>query len=229
MIKGISGAIGFLSRIPVGTSVKPSESVGDFPIVGYMSGGLYILMFWVFGRSLPVVIISIFIVYLLFNAFHFDGLLDMSDAFMSQKRRERKFEIMKMGNVGPMGVLVGVLYMITTVFMLENIPFIAILAATVSGRYAMVLTAYFSKPAKANGLGSSIFPLKLKTVLHASIYLVPFVFFPRYLLIVFFSIIAAFIMKFISDKMMGGLTGDVLGAIEEIAEITGMVSGFYLF
>ncbi|MGC8544669.1 adenosylcobinamide-GDP ribazoletransferase [Athalassotoga sp.] len=217
-MKGIAGAIAFLTRIPIKTDVNPANAVGDFPVVGYMAGGIYILLFWILGRSLPVIVLSIFLVYFLFNAFHFDGLLDTTDAFMSQKQREKKLEIMKMGNSGPMAILVGALYMILMTYVLGRVSFVGILASTVSGRYAMVLTAYFSKPAKS-GLGASIFPVRLKTLIHASVYLVPFLFFPRTLLFIGIGLVAAFAMKLISDRMIGGMTGDVLGSIEEIAQI----------
>jgi adenosylcobinamide-GDP ribazoletransferase len=217
-MKNITGAIGFLTRIPIKTNVNPANTVGDFPIVGYMAGGIYILLFWILGRSLPVIVLSIFLVYFLFNAFHFDGLLDTTDAFMSQKQREKKLEIMKMGNAGPMAILVGTLYMILMVYVLGRVSFVGILASTVSSRYAMVLTAYFSKPAKS-GLGASIFPVRLKTLIHASVYFVPFLFFPRTLLFIGIGLVAAFAMKLISDRMIGGMTGDVLGSIEEITQI----------
>ncbi len=227
-MKKILGAISFLSRIPVRTNLKPSEICGDFPAVGYLSGGLYVILIWSWGRSIPAIIVTVFIIYLFFNAFHFDGLLDSADAFMSQKIRERKLEIMKMGNIGPMALIVGTLYMILKVHVIGDISFMGILASTVSSRYAMVFTAYFSRPAKVNGLGNAIFPVKSRHVLHASIYLIPFLFFPKYLFVIFFALISAFLVKFISDRMIGGITGDVLGAIEEISEITGMVLAFYL-
>ncbi len=226
-MKRILGAISFLSRIPIKSTLKPSEIVGDFPAVGYLSGLAYIVLFYIFGRSIPTVIFTILIIYIVFNAFHFDGLLDTSDAFMSQKSLERKLEIMKMGNVGPMAVLIGVLYMITKVFFLINISYLVILSAAVASRYAMVITAHFSYSARSEGLGSSIFPVSLCSVIRASIYLIPFLFFPKYFITFSFAIISGFVLKFISDKLIGGLTGDVLGAIEEVAELAGMAAGFY--
>ncbi len=222
-MKSIAGAIGFLTRIPIKTKIEPNKVVGDFPIVGYMAGGMYVLFFWIFGRSIPVIVLSVFVVYVLFNAFHFDGLLDTADAFMSQKGREEKLKIMKMGNSGPMAILVGVLYMILLVYTLTKVSFVGILASTVSSRYAMVLIAYLSKPVKA-GLGASIFPVKLKTLIRASVYLVPFLFFQKMLLFIGIGLVAALIMKLISDRMIGGITGDGFGAIEEITQIAIMLA-----
>ncbi len=223
-MKNILGAISFLTRIPVRSAVNPSDTVKHFPIVGYMAGGLYLLVFWIFGRSVPIVIFAIFITYVFFNAFHFDGLLDTSDSFMSQKGKERKLEIMKMGNSGPMAVFVGVLYMILLFYLMTKVSLIDILISTVGGRYGMVLMAYLSKPARS-GLGASIFPVKLKSVLYASIYLIPFIFFPATLLLLLFGLASGFILKVISDHMIDGVTGDVLGAIEEVIQITILFAG----
>jgi adenosylcobinamide-GDP ribazoletransferase len=227
-MKNITGAIGFLTRIPVKVLVNPSESVGDFPVVGYLAGGSYILIFWIFGRSVPVIVLSIFTVYLFFNAFHFDGLLDTADAFMSQKSRERKLEIMKMGNAGPMAIFVGALYMILIFFLLGKLSFLSILAASVVGRYAMVVMAHLSKPARSEGLGTSIFPVGMKTVIHASLYIIPFIFFPVTLLFIVAGLAVALLLKILSDRMIGGITGDVLGAIEEVAGLAAMVTAFYV-
>lgn len=224
----ILGAIGFLSRIPVKVNVKPSEVTGDFPVVGYLSGGLYVLIFWLMGRSLPVTIFGVFVNYLIFDAFHFDGLLDTADAFLSQKNRLKKMEIMKMGNSGPMAVLIGTLYMILFVFLIEKSTFVTIVAASVFGRYAMTFVSYISKPAKQEGLGASIFPIKLRSFAKASMYLIPLCFFPRLILPISIGLLCVIGMKFLSDKMIGGLSGDVLGAIEEVGVISVMVVEFVM-
>ncbi len=222
------GAIGFLSKIPVRVNIEPSKVVGDFPIVGYLSGGLYILIFYLFGRSWPVTVIGIFVNYMFFNSFHFDGLLDTADAFLSQKDRSKKLEIMKMGNSGPMAVLTGVLYMLIFAFVLEKSSFMTILAASVFGRYAMVIVAYTSKPARNEGLGTSIFPVKLSSLIRSSIYLIPFFFFPKIVLSFVAGIACVAGMKFLSDRLIGGFTGDTLGAVEEIGVISTMVERFFM-
>ncbi|BBJ27991.1 adenosylcobinamide-GDP ribazoletransferase [Athalassotoga saccharophila] len=224
----ILGAIGFLSKIPVRVNIEPSKVVGDFPAVGYLSGGLYILIFYLAGRSWPVTILGILINYMIFNAFHFDGLLDTADAFLSQKNRSKKMEIMKMGNSGPMAILIGVLYMMIFAFVLEKSSFMTILAASVFGRYAMVFVAYISKPARNEGLGASIFPVKLSSLIRSSIYLIPFCFFPRIVLSLIIGLVCVVGMKFLSDRLIGGFTGDTLGATEEIGVIAVMAGRFFM-
>ncbi|HEU23635.1 MAG: adenosylcobinamide-GDP ribazoletransferase [Athalassotoga sp.] len=224
----ILGAIGFLSRIPVKVNIDPSKVVGDFPAVGYLSGGLYIFIFYLMGRSWPIIVGAIFINYLIFNAFHFDGLLDTADAFLSQKDRQKKLEIMKMGNSGPMAILTGVLYMMIFAFVLEKSSFITILAASVFGRYAMVFVAYISKPARREGLGASIFPVKLSSLIRSSVYLIPFLFFPKIVLSLLVGLACVTGLKFLSNRLIGGFTGDTLGATEEIGVISVMIGRFFL-
>ena len=226
MFKNIAGAVAFLSRIPLKSNAEPKDCVRHFPFVGYISGGLLAVLLLA-GRSLPMVAGDLFILYFLFNAFYFDGLIDTTDAFMSQRSREGKLRIMKLGNIGPMALLVGTLYIISKLHIVAAIPLWGVVASSVSSKYAIVVAAAISRPAKNDGLGALIMPIKINSLLWSSVYLVPFLFFPKSLIPLSAAILAGIVVVWISHKMISGITGDVFGAIEEISELFAMAAVLY--
>ncbi len=228
MFKNIIGAVAFLSRIPLASKCKPKDSVSHFPFVGYLSGSLLAALLYLTGRSVPAIAFDLFITYLLFNAFFFDGLLDTSDAFLSQRDRVDKMEIMKAGNIGPMALLTGVVYLVIKIHLFTVIPLWSVLACSVSSKYAIVTSAAISKPAKDEGLGALIMPVKARSLLIATVYLLPFLFFSKALMMVLAASFSGVFITWISHKLISGITGDVFGAIEEIAEIVAMATALIL-
>lgn len=227
MLKNIVGAVSFLSRIPLKSNAEPKDCVRHFPFVGYISGGLLAVLLSA-GRSIPMVAGDLFILYLLFNAFYFDGLIDTTDAFMSQRNKEGKLRIMKLGNIGPMALLVGTLYIISKLYIVAAIPLWGIVASSVSSKYAIVAAAAVSHPAKNDGLGALIMPVKISSLLWSTVYLLPFLFFPKALIPLSAAVLSGIVVAWISRKMISGITGDVFGAIEEISELFAMAAVLYL-
>ncbi len=228
MFKNIIGAVVFLSRIPLRSNAIPKNCVKHFPFVGYISGGMLAGLL-LLGRSTGLVAADLFIVYLLFNAFYFDGLLDTADAFMSQHSRADKLKIMKLGNIGPMALLTGTIYIVIKLYILKTIPLWALIASSVSSKYTIVVAAAISHPAKDEGLGKLIMPVKISSLLWAAVYLIPFLFFPKSLIILFAAVIAGIFIVWLSHKMISGTTGDVFGAIEETAELAAMSVALLLY
>jgi len=228
MFKNIIGAVAFLSRIPLASKCKPKDCVKHFPFVGYLAGSLLAALLYLTGRSVPAIAFDLFVTYLLFNAFFFDGLLDTSDAFLSQRDRVDKLKIMKAGNIGPMALLTGVVYLVIKIHLLTAIPLWSVLACSVSSKYAIVTSAAISKPAKDEGLGALIMPVKSRSLLISTVYLLPFLFFPKGLILLSVAVLTGIVVVWISHKMISGITGDVFGAIEEIAEIIAMTAALFL-
>ncbi|MFN6991440.1 MAG: adenosylcobinamide-GDP ribazoletransferase [Fervidobacterium sp.] len=210
----------FLSRIPISLNSEAFKRIRNtptyFPLIGYMPGIIYY-----FGTHLVAkntgstfyVFFSMVLGFYLFDLFHFDGLLDMFDGFLNQSTKERRLEIMSKGNVGAFAVFYGTLYVIAFWELLKISRPVYFLLASVFGRYTMVVTLYFSKPAKREGLGAMFYPYSKKRLYSAVISTFPLFFFKPlgYVLAMITSILVGIIISYISEKKIGGITGDVIG------------------
>jgi len=211
------------------------KSIKYIPIFSFVSGGIVFLLYYASKKFLPHPMpefFTIFAQYILFNYFHFDGLLDFSDAFLSHKKsREDILKIMDDTKIGTFAVLVGVIYLLAKIELYKSIlpqnPQIIIFSFS-SGRLGILVSSFlFPKPAKSEGLGYIFLSAGRKSFLIPSLIL--FVantyFFPYETI---FSVFSAVIIGFLSLKKINGLTGDVLGAICEISEMVFLATNFVI-
>ncbi|AEH51781.1 adenosylcobinamide-GDP ribazoletransferase [Pseudothermotoga thermarum] len=211
-------SLSFLSRIPLklperyfsDDSLK--SSVVFFPAVGYLPGLIYLFLLS-FGDLLSR-FFALVVVFWLFDLFHFDGLLDTLDGFLNQSNKEKRLEIMSKGNVGPFAVFFGMLYVVLLWELTSLVEPVFFLVAAVLGRWGMNVLLTFSKPAKTTGLAFSLYPTRKLYAVLALFFTIPLVFVCQKCFFVFVLIVFAFSMSFskISNKKIGGITGDVLGA-----------------
>ena len=101
-------AFSFMSRVPLGGKGNVRHVPRYFTLVGYLAGAVY----YTGHRWMPGdigTIATIVIGFMLFDLFHFDGLLDTFDGFLNQSGRDKCMEIMSKGDTGPFAVffLVG--------------------------------------------------------------------------------------------------------------------------
>jgi adenosylcobinamide-GDP ribazoletransferase len=168
---------------------------------------------------------------------HFDGLIDLGNTVGLGNLHDRKmvahaWTVTHWGAVLAIAVefaaFVG-LFLINPVF-----AFGAIITAEISAKLAMVTIAWIGKPAH-KGLGS-IFLQKAKKKLNIIAYvfsvLIVFPFFaftPNHILgfiaigVVLVSIPVAVGMAKISDKVFGGVSGDTIGATNEVARAVTLI------
>ena len=252
-----------ISRIPAGRDLQPDFTwVGFYlPIVGLIASalclGIYALLIPWLQEPFFILFVIIAVQYLLFNLFHFDGLLDTADALAVHAEKERRLTILKDVAVGAFGLFFGVLYLALKLYVFYRVMvFLHIFslptggAAAVallffsyplSGRIAAALVPLSLSPAKKDGLGALLTgytPAKVAagTVLSIGVVVLPLVLFIHELegtpgplfALVFCGGIAAFIgTTLLYNKKIGGYTGDTLGFAVEIGELLHMVI-FYL-
>ncbi len=96
-------------------------------------------------------------------------------------------------------------------------------ATTVIARFAMVLLAAISKYPREKGTGAVIVgKVPWVSVVIAAIWLLPFGFLIPVKNLIFALVLAGFVMmywKFRADRLLGGVTGDILGACCESVEL----------
>jgi cobalamin 5'-phosphate synthase/cobalamin synthase len=226
-------AVQFLTRIPVAVDDATEREIGRsalcFPFVGLLLGGIlygsYLGASFIFP-TLVARILTWVILILLSGAFHLDGLADTVDGLYGGKDRDDALRIMKDPHIGAMGVIaIGVNLLLKAAVgavLPEPVFRAALVTLPVVGHSAMV--AALGLPyARAAGLGKVFADHRRTTDL---------------VLAALLAITAAFgLLKFaglgallgatvcsaillaIAWRKVRGVTGDICGAANEVAEI----------
>jgi len=234
----------FLSIIPVKVKKTSDQDLAQslvyFPVAGLLLGlilaGLKIILGALGMNPLSLVMVLVVALIALTGGIHLDGLADTLDAFLSRKNKEEMLAIMRDSHAGVMGILgivSAVLLKIALFFSLQNslLPMALIISCLLSRWalvYAIFLFPYARKEGKAgvyfSGITRKIFTLCTIITLACLLILAGF----KGLIILIVCAAGIYLFGRFSCKKIGGLTGDVLGAINEIAEIAVLFSLFIL-
>ncbi|MFZ2446108.1 MAG: adenosylcobinamide-GDP ribazoletransferase [Syntrophobacteraceae bacterium] len=241
MLKSFSTALSFLTviRPPFTPSVMgPAElaaSFSCFPLVGLWLGLIYMGAAALLGGLVPALLLATGICALtvvLTRGLHLDGLADLGDGIWGGATPERRLAIMKDSHIGSFGVLALVLavcFKIAAIHGLLSANHLKpLLLAPVFARFAMVAAALGSTYARKEGLGKPFLEhVRTQHLVMAAIFCIlpaaaagPL--FPAYFIPVLGAVI---FFRFISTRFLGGMTGDVLGALSETTEIIVLALG----
>jgi adenosylcobinamide-GDP ribazoletransferase len=240
--KGFKGLIGFFTILPVG--MEPIEATAEAfflcPLIALMIGFITGVVGCISNVLLPTSI-SGFIVLasmqILIGFHHFDGLLDFSDAAMVRAGPEKRLEVMHDKFTGAAAVAVGLIVFVMTGLSFgyfANLELLRVaIVSEVMAKESMVLTAYLAKTPSYEGTGYHMVASMKKshTRLLSSLVLSAFIVFS----VLGISSISAFIGVFIamvitvtiltafSNRAFAGVTGDVLGAANEISRMVSLL------
>jgi adenosylcobinamide-GDP ribazoletransferase len=227
----------FLTRLPVPLDEARPSSVAQagwaFPICGAVVG-LVAWLAYAAGAALDlrVLLCALFAVVagvLVTGALHEDGLADFADGMGGGRDRARKLEIMRDSATGSYGVLALILVVAIKTVAIAEIAGTALLAALVAlgaaSRLAMVIALALMPPARADGLGKdagapSIWRIAVGLAL-ALLAAAPLGLAGVGAIVG--TLAAAAVPAIIAWRQIGGQTGDVLGAIQQIGEIGGWI------
>ena len=230
-------ALQFLTRIPVKIKDKIEDrdygySMAWFPVVGLILGWILALVFkltvLVVNPAIAVVLV-ITIYMFLTGALHIDGLSDACDGLYGGKGDKVKtLEIMKDSRIGTIGALALVLDIGLRCVLLYSLPASRIPASlilmAVLGRWSQVLFSLNVSSARAESRGgyfsssltSGIFGFSSMTMLGICLFLLKPV---SLILLILFIILIIQLLKNYFRRKIGGITGDAIGAVNEITEI----------
>ncbi len=231
----------FLSVLPLpGPSNRFETSGADeqtlhlgsayFPFVGFLLATLLYLVQLLFGLVLPRLALAAVLVValvLLTGGLHLDGLMDTCDGLFGGRTRERRLEIMRDSRVGSFGILGGVCILLLKFALFASIEprmlplvFFLMLPCT---RWAMVFALRVFPSARPDGLGATF----RQTVTLPRLILAAATAFLLALIVGHgVGILAwcvatgvALLLGTWATRMIGGLTGDIYGAIAECSEV----------
>ena len=212
------------------------RSMAFYPVIGLLLG----LILWaahfacsfVFPRALCDGLI-VMLLAILTGALHLDGLADTCDGLASGKSPEERMKIMKDHRVGTFGVLGLILILGMKFLALNSLPDkavgMALLVALVLSRWSMVQLIYRAPYARREGgLGLSFKEnlTKREIIVAAGTSLILSFFFYRFWGVILCLMVGVFTLLFqkFFEKKIGGITGDVLGAANEVNEVLVLIA-----
>ena len=233
-MKSFMLALQFISRIYIINvsfdEVAFGKATKFFPVVGLILGAItaavYRLCVPVFPAEVSAAL-AVLTMVLLTGGIHLDGFMDSLDGLFSGRDRERKLEIMKDSRIGAFGAvgLVSLFLMKYTVILRLPPEFLyplLILAPAVS-RWAIVICIKFFPYLREQGLGKlysqytgwSEFIIATVLVTCVTVLLAGL---PGLVLMVICGFMAWLMCRRVF-RQLGGLTGDIYGAVNELIEV----------
>lgn len=247
-LRELRSAVTFYTRVPRGwlepardeeaDPAAPASPARMAPLAGLLVGivgaAVFVLSMALTGASAVSAILAVAATLLFTGALHEDGLADFADA-LGGDTAEKRLKIMADSSNGAFGAAAIVLSILARVALISALADIggtlpaalALVAAHSTGRAAALWVPYALPPARKSGTGFSFGrpneSVLIQAVLIAAV--IAFVLAASATGIVatavalIFCGAAAFVMALASDALIGGQTGDVSGAAEQVCEI----------
>jgi adenosylcobinamide-GDP ribazoletransferase len=201
------------------------------PVVGALIGALAALTYWIAIRlNLPPFVCATLAVcagLMITGCLHEDGLADTADGFGGGATREQALDIMRDGRIGAFGTCALAMAFVLRIGALADLPNPTLVACALIGTHAaaragLPLFMRLVPPARSDGLSASAgAPASARawTAAVIGIVVLALALGLRSALIAAVLVIAgAAVMAWLARRKIGGQTGDVLGAVEQIGE-----------
>jgi len=227
----------FLTRIPVPVKIEYTDrafAAGSVfaPVIGLLIGLISVSIYLLFGfmdRRPLALLLAMAAGIAVTGGLHLDGLADTFDGIFSYRDRGRVLDIMKDSRLGTSGAIGLVLALMLKYIMLTSLPEnyipFCLAAMPVLSRMTISWSAGLSPYARKGettmtaGLVKNTGPIEIiiSTTLAVIIgaLLLKLAIVPLALIVIAFTLILVLYMKF----RIGGVTGDVIGAIIELSEV----------
>ena len=236
MFSGFAVATAFFTRIPV---AAPACSAGRlapaawaFPLVGAGIGGIaafaFLLVQLLGLGDWPAAVLAVLAGIVLTGALHEDGLADTADGLIGGHDRDQRLAIMRDSRHGTFGVVAIVLSVLLRAAALSGIgdPIyagLALVAAHAASRAALPLAMRALAPARSDGLGAAAgrpsMVLAIAALAVGLLVTLAALGPARGFVAIGLAGAAMFAAGVLAHRRIGGYTGDVLGAFQQIGEI----------
>lgn len=237
LVGGLRGGVAFLSRLPVDSGEADWERFRTlpvaFPLVGYLIGALVALPFFLPAPSATVAFAYLLALAVVVGIPHFDGVADLGDAVAAHGPSSRRAAL-KDTDTG-VGAIVAVavvfLGLVLAALALSTAPLAVavavVIAAEVGAKLGMATVGCLGT-AGHEGMGS-----QFTTVLDSEMLVVPALaavpaavaVLPATLAAVLAGPLVAVVLVDWADEQLGGVSGDIFGATNELARVAGLHLG----
>jgi len=238
-VTGLVVAARYLTIVPLpGPARTSSDALGRaapwFPVIGLGIGGILVVTERVTELLFPLLLAGLLTVTawkLLTGGLHLDGLADCLDG-LGGRDAEHRLAIMRDSRIGAFGALGLILLLLLEIAAVTELPpgvrAQALLVVPVVARATSPLLARLFAPAKSEGHGAAFgagvgalaAPIALSIALVVAIVALRVL----GLVVVAVSIASALVVTRFFAAGVAGITGDVLGAAIEIAELAGLLT-----
>ena len=244
LFKEIEAVFALLSILPTrNNDVKDASSgLWAFPfvglVIGAISGGIGAVLIITGLEPLLACVASVAALTILTGLHHLDGLADISDALMIRGNRRRRIEALKDPAIGVGGVGIVILYMLALVSILyainNNVPEQAftflkiIIAAEVIAKVSMIVMMRARKVSEDSSIAPFVqsaksFKKVAGTIIIGAIIIV-IVAGNIALVALMLGIIASLFIARLSEKNLGSLRGDAIGAANELSRLVAIIT-----
>jgi len=193
-----------------------------YPVAGYVIGALVALPVFFIADHTIAAAVAIALIMLISGAHHFDGLLDFGDGLMAHGDREKRIRALTDRYIGAGGVAAGLVItlLLFAGFHASDSLVFAIIIGEVCAKFSMAVLTTYGTPFR-QGIHSYLHQFSQpRFPLIAALLCAPILFIPIAPLKLIGAIMAAVfcptIMLFVSNRLFGGVNGDVVGATNEI-------------
>jgi adenosylcobinamide-GDP ribazoletransferase len=230
-------ALQFLTRLPVrGPAAWPGHalaaSVPVFPLIGALIGALgglaFALASWLDLPPTLAAVLAVAAQIVLTGGLHEDGLADLADGFGGGRTRADKLRIMRdprLGSFGALALVLALLARIAALAALAGPPLVAsvLIAAGAASRAGLPAIMASLRPARDHGLAVGAgrpHPLRAAAGIAIAALLAFVVLTPCTAIGGLVGAAGALLaVGGLARRQIGGYTGDVLGAAQQLAEI----------
>lgn len=224
----------FLTRIPI--KYKFNFEQEDFakgllwlPFIGVIIGLPLGLFANYVDLSNPYLMSFIYIlIYIsMTGGLHLDGLGDYFDAIFSGRGRERMLEIMKDSHIGTFGVVGLILYFVGFFALSIGAEPLVLFFMPVVGKTMAIVVCGLGRYPRESGMGQPLIDFgKKRHVVIYSLILISLLYFVgiNYLVSGLVVICFTLIVHYRTTYLIGGVTGDVIGAVVEMSQILWLLS-----
>jgi adenosylcobinamide-GDP ribazoletransferase len=234
-------AFQFLTIFPLRMRKAPDADVASgstifFPIVGLFLGLILVGLTKIFSYYefdiLLTCAILVVVLFLMTGGLHLDGVADTFDGLGSLKDKESILKIMRDSHIGTMGVLGLISVILLKVTILNSLESgilgSALILMCVISRWSMTLAIWMFPYAREEGKGKEFFTgmnfIKALLALIVTLAIAFYVYRTVGIIMVFIAgIFVVLFGKFVKGKI-GGITGDTLGAMNELTEVLVLLS-----
>jgi adenosylcobinamide-GDP ribazoletransferase len=228
-------AMQFLTIIPIPCANEWQEremgrSMRWFPLAGLAIGALLAGLDRLLSGFLPSQLTALLLVTalaIITGALHLDGVADVCDGLGARGGRERFLAVMKDSATGAIGVVGVVLVLLLKYQALLCLPDRlrtgAIILFPAAARFSQVLLTAGARRARSDGLGAAFasgagsleMVIAAATVVASAWLLLG----PPGIVCTAVAAVTALLARTYFERRLGGITGDIVGATSEVAEI----------